>query len=438
MYYALGCVVADVTVVAAVVTPEVSKLHLKGLASTPATLATTTPASSLELAPRAVNKRIKRALPVAVRRPLRIYAISARWLEALQARLYLRSIPRSLLATDYFRIIARQFDIPGALAATVSRPRALAVVKGPLLQVVRRTSTLVVDIVKDGGDIAGTVFVYNVNARLEKMLLATIRTSGIPRSLFATDHFRMIANQFAAPTVLTLFIGPLVRPLDARSVRAKAITYPRALPVATYSAPSLFIEAVEDNRGMLDTIVVYKVDARSEKTLVASVRISGVPSSLLATDYFAMIVKQFATPTVLESFTGPLPATPEVDVTLTAYIEEVEEDVFEPPQSPAEVSLGLSVDSSLEMNDSTLLDISLPADIMDCDVVKPEKTSTPAITPYLSASIISPALEALPFDLDSTLVEASTFIEEGDDGIIKGKWLPMTSPIASADLASSR
>ena len=407
-------VVIDVIVAAAVVTPELSTLHFKGLVSTPATLATTTPASSLELVPRAVNKEIKRAHPVPVRRRLRFYAISPRWLEALQTRLYLRSIPRSLLATDYFRIIARQFDIPGALAATVSRPRALAVVKGPLLQVVRRTSTLVVDIVKDGGDIAGTVFVYNVNARLEKMLLATIRTSGIPRSLFATDHFRIIAKQFAAPTVLTPFIGPLVRPLDVPSARAKTITYPRALPVATYSTPSLLIEAVEDDRGMLETIVVYKVDARSEKTLVASIRVSGVPSSLLATDYFAMIVKQFATPTVLESFTGPLPATPEVDTALTAYIEEVEEDVVELPQSPAEASLDLSVDTSLEMNASTLLDISLP---VDCDVVKPEKTSTP----YLSASIISPALEVLPFDLDATLVEASTFVEEGDDGIIKGK-----------------
>ncbi|EPS96533.1 hypothetical protein FOMPIDRAFT_1053179 [Fomitopsis schrenkii] len=267
------------------------------------------PSSSLQLVPGAVSKKIKRAVPVIARRPLGIYAISPRWLEVLQTRLYLRSIPCSLFATDYFRIISRQFDIPGALAMAISRPRALAVVKKP--QAIRRTARLVVEFVKDGGDLPVTVFVYNLNARLEKMLLAAIRVSGVPRSLFATDYFRMIAKQFASPTVLMPFIGPVAR-VQAISRRHGLAVVKN--PLAICNASRLVVEVVNDNGNLPVSVLVYNVNARLEKTILVAVRISGVPRSFFATDHFRMIAAQFATPRVLMPFIGPIARRPDMPV----------------------------------------------------------------------------------------------------------------------------
>lgn len=414
----------EISVAVAMIHHDIRTVDINRMASVLANVSMATLAC-LQLVIKAVSKNTNRAIPVVARCPLGIYAINPRWLEALQSRLYLRSVSRSLFATDYFRIIA----IPGALARAVSRPRTLAAVKKPLP--IRRTSRLVGEVVMDGGDLAVTVFVYNINARSEKMLLTVIRVSGIPCSLFAIDHFRMLAR----PPATLMPRRPVAR--------AKVISHllDLALVKTTLDASRI---VVKDN-------VNISVNACS-------------PRTLFATGHFQMINQHFANLAILVPLIGLLQAPLKAVTGPTVYDEA-------PQSAPVVVSAcshGLSVDWTVDtcsyVPTVALLEdpvedaqpeqllvsaapvglLSFPLDIsidsvlemvsplMDYDTLKPHQLFAAVayvMTSDLSVEIIGLAFVAVPFDLDIPVSGASSFIEVVDDDIVKRKSQPTTAVV---------
>ncbi|EPS96550.1 hypothetical protein FOMPIDRAFT_157475 [Fomitopsis schrenkii] len=359
---------------------------------------------SFSLVPGAVSKKTKRAVPVIARRPLGIYAISPRWLEALQTRLYLRSIPCSLFATDYFRIISRQFDIPGALAMAISRPCALAVVKKPVA--IRRTWRLVVEFVKD---------------------VARVRAISRPHGLAVVK--KPLANCNASRLVVEVVNdnGNLPKPsiCNASQLVVEIENDKGNSPGIT--EPTAFIEEMEDDEA-----------PQSPPAISPAVVPLDISFDLaLDTHSYAPVI----------TLPGESP-----------FVEAAGDDDVQTVQTPASAAPLVTVDSSpdisvevidviLEMDSSsasiTLLDASPSMDTLDYDVLKPVQlldTVAPVVTSELSVEVVGLGLGTLPFDLDFTLVGVPSSVEAVDDDKVKRESstttavIPAPTPVLSVEV----